>query len=266
MEHLGCTRWQSPHKPRFFLPIHVVRPGSCRCCGDRPGVFEALIISRSLAHTVPLVCLPVVAWWISLPLARREARLTADQTTFLRKLSRKTWAFFETFVGPEDHFLPPDNFQEHPAAVIAHRTSPTNMGLALLANLTAYDFGYIPAGQLIERTANALRTMQVLERYRGHFYNWYDTQSLQPLPPLYISSVDSGNLAGHLLTLRQGLLAISDDRIMGSRVFEGISDTLRVLEDMAGKNASAPTRATEKIAEARNRCPAHLACSGSAVP
>ena len=199
----------------------------------------------------PILCLwfvsPVVAWWISLPLARREARLTADQTTFLRKLSRKTWAFFETFVGPEDHFLPPDNFQEHPAAVIAHRTSPTNMGLALLANLTAYDFGYIPAGQLIERTANALRTMQTLERHRGHFYNWYDTQSLQPLPPLYISSVDSGNLAGHLLTLRQGLLAIPDDRIMGSRVFEGISDTLRVLEDMAGKTASDPLGQLKKM-------------------
>ncbi len=112
------------------------------------------------------------------------------------------------------------------------------MGLALLANLSAYDFGYIPAGQLIERTANALHTMEALERHRGHFYNWYDTQSLQPLHPAYISTVDSGNLAGHLLTLRQGLLALPDDRILGSRVFEGISDTLRVLEDMAGKTAS----------------------------
>ena len=112
------------------------------------------------------------------------------------------------------------------------------MGLALLANLSAYDFGYIPAGQLIERTANALHTMEALERHRGHFYNWYDTQSLQPLQPAYISTVDSGNLAGHLLTLRQGLLALPDDRILGSRVFEGISDTLRVLEDMVGKTAS----------------------------
>ena len=112
------------------------------------------------------------------------------------------------------------------------------MGLALLANLSAYDFGYIPAGQLIERTANALHTMEALERYRGHFYNWYDTQSLQPLQPAYISTVDSGNLAGHLLTLRQGLLALPDDRILGSRVFEGISDTIRVLEDMDGKTAS----------------------------
>ena len=165
------------------------------------------------------------------PAARH--RLTADQTIFLRKLARKTWAFFETFVGPEDHWLPPDNYQEHPVAVVAHRTSPTNMGLALLANLSAYDFGYISAGQLIERTANALHTMEALERHRGHFYNWYDTQSLKPLPPIYVSTVDSGNLAGHLLTLRPGLLALPDHKILGTRLFEGLSDTLRILVDAA---------------------------------
>ncbi|MCG6535442.1 MAG: cyclic beta 1-2 glucan synthetase, partial [Syntrophales bacterium LBB04] len=219
----------------------------CRSMWIAPVLAGAVVIDLTLSRPLslavagPILCLwlvsPVVAWWISRPIARREARLTADQTTFLRKLSRKIWAFFETFVGPEDHWLPPDNFQEHPAAVIAHRTSPTNMGLALLANLSAYDFGYIPAGKLIERTANALHTMAALERHRGHFYNWYDTQSLQPLQPAYISTVDSGNLAGHLLILRQGLLSLPDDRILGSRVFEGISDTIRVLEDMDGITA-----------------------------
>ncbi len=159
---------------------------------------------------------PAITWWISRPLEHRAARLTADQIIFLRKISRKTWAFFETFVSAEDHWLPPDNYQEHPVAVLAHRTSPTNMGLSLLANLSAYDFGYIPAGPLIERTANALHTMAALERHRGHFYNWYDTQSLQPLTPLYVSSVDSGNLAGHLLTLRPGLLALPEHKILGA--------------------------------------------------
>jgi cyclic beta-1,2-glucan synthetase len=176
---------------------------------------------------------PAIAWWISRPLAQREARLTADQTLFLRKLSRKTWFFFETFVGPEEHWLPPDNYQEHPAPVVAHRTSPTNMGLSLLANLSAYDFGYISAGKLIERSANALHTMEGLERHRGHFYNWYDTKSLNPLPPLYISSVDSGNLAGHLLTLRPGLIALPDQKILGTRFFEGLNDTLRIVMDAA---------------------------------
>ncbi len=199
-----------------------------------------LVLSIPVALVVagPILILwlvsPAIAWWISRPLARRKARLTADQTFFLRKLSRKTWAFFETFVGPEDHWLPPDNYQEYRGAAVAHRTSPTNMGLALLANLSAYDFGYISAGTLIERTASALHTMEALKRHRGHFYNWYDTQSLEPLHPVYVSTVDSGNLAGHLLTLRPGLLALPDDPILGARLFDGLRDTLGILVDAVG--------------------------------
>ena len=201
------------------------------------GIYLAVSRPTALGAAVSILGLwfvsPAIAWWISRPLARRRTRLTADQTLFLRKLSRKTWAFFETFVGPEDHWLPPDNYQEHPADVMAHRTSPTNMGLTLLANLSAYDFGYISAGQLIERTGKALRTMETLDRHRGHFYNWYDTQSLKPLSPRYISSVDSGNLAGHLLTLRPGLLGLADHKILGKRLFEGLSDTFRIVADVA---------------------------------
>ena len=234
----GDSDRNSRNGPRRLVPDHVDRPGRCHCRGDHA---RALSKPAVLAVAGPILGLwfasPAIAWWISRPLARRRARLTADQTLFLRKLSRKTWAFFETFVGPDDHWLPPDNYQEHPVAVVAHRTSPTNMGLALLANLSAYDFGYISAGQLIERTTKALHTMEALERHRGHFYNWYDTQSLKPLPPLYISSVDSGNLAGHLLTLRPGLLGLPDHKILGTRFFEGLSDTLRILIDAA---AAAP--------------------------
>jgi hypothetical protein len=221
-----------------------------------PGIAIAAAVDLSvskpdaLAAAGPILLLwlasPAIAWWISRPLARREARLTADRIIFLQRIARKTWAFFETFVGPEDHWLPPDNYQEHPVAVVAHRTSPTNMGVSLLANLSAYDFGYIPAGQLIERAANALHTMGALERHQGHFYNWYDTQSLQPLAPHYISSVDSGNLAGHLLTLRAGLLALPNDKILGPRIFEGLSDTFRILQDAAGKAGSSRLAQLEK--------------------
>lgn len=174
---------------------------------------------------------PAIAWWLSQPLTPREARLSRGQVQFLGRVARKTWAFFETFVGPDDHWLPPDNYQEHPAPVVAHRTSPTNMGLSLLANLTAYDFGYLPLGGLIARTAGALSTMAGLERYRGHCFNWYDTQTLKPLPPLYISSVDSGNLAGHLLTLQPGLLALIDAPILNARWLDGIDDAFRILVD-----------------------------------
>jgi cyclic beta-1,2-glucan synthetase len=196
----------------------------------------------SLLAAGPILALwlasPAIAWWISRPLTRRAALLTREQNAFLRKLARKTWMFFETFVGPEDHWLPPDNYQQLPVVRIAHRTSPTNMGIALLSNLSAYDFGYIQAGQFITRTANAFDTMESLERHGGHFFNWYNTQTLEPLPPLYISTVDTGNLVGHLLTLRPGLLAVSDSPILGLRLFEGLSDTLRILEDSDGGSVS----------------------------
>ncbi|MGB8885022.1 MAG: cyclic beta 1-2 glucan synthetase, partial [Azonexus sp.] len=174
---------------------------------------------------------PLIAWWVSRPLAAYKVSLTAEQRIFLRRIARRTWAFFERFVGPEDHWLAPDNYQEYRIAAIAHRTSPTNMGLALLANLAAHDFGFIPGGRLLERTASTLRTMTGLARYRGHFYNWYDTQTLEPLPVLYVSTVDSGNLAGHLLTLRGGLLALADERILTPRLFAGLGDTLGLLAD-----------------------------------
>ncbi len=202
-------------------------------------IYAALFSPASLGAAAPVLFLwlasPVIAWQISLPLARSKPKLRPEQTVFLQKLSRKIWAFFETFVGPEEHWLPPDNYQEHPGPVVAHRTSPTNMGLALLANLSAYDFGYISAQQLIERTENALSTMAALERYRGHFYNWYDTQTLKPLLPKYVSTVDSGNLAGHLLTLRQGLLKLPEQRILEPQIFNGLRDTLGVLLDVAAK-------------------------------
>lgn len=174
---------------------------------------------------------PALAWWLSRPLPERSARFKPEQAQFLHTLARKTWRYFHTFVTAEENWLPPDNFQEHPVAVVAHRTSPTNMGLALLANLAAYDFGYIPAGGLLTRTANALRTMQTLERHEGHFYNWYDTQTLNALAPRYISSVDSGNLSGHLLTLRAGLNGLADHPILNPRLFDGLGHTLANLRE-----------------------------------
>jgi len=198
---------------------------------ERPDVLYVvwpLLLSWSFA--------PAVAWWISLPLALPKAKLSEDQTRFLRKLSRMTWKFFETFVGPESYWLPPDNYQEEPRSVIANGTSPTNMGLSLLANLAAYDFGYISAGKLIDRNASALQTMKNLERFQGHFYNWYDIKRLEPMAPRYISTVDSGNLAGHLLTLQQGQIEIIDQKILPEQVFSGLQDTLQIIREAAAES------------------------------
>ncbi len=223
----GATSMWASYRTMWVAPVIAIATAACLL----------IAVSASSLAALPFLVLwaaaPAVAWWLSLPRVRRASKLTTDQIAFLHKNARKTWAFFETFVGPEDHWLPPDNYQEHPVSVVAHRTSPTNMGLALLANLAAYDFGYIATGDLLERTANTLTAMASLTRHRGHFYNWYDTQSMQPLLPLYISSVDSGNLAGHLLTLRAGLLALPDDRFLSPQLFAGLSSTLSVLKEGA---------------------------------
>ena len=207
------------------------------------GIGLAITHPLALPVALPILLLwggaPAIAWWVSRPLARRSTRLALDQLRFLRKLARQTWAYFETHVGPDDHWLPPDNVQESPAVGVAHRTSPTNIGLSLLANLAAHDFGYVSTGHLVERTTNALDTMALLERHRGHFYNWYDTQTRLPLAPLYVSTVDSGNLAGHLLTLRPGLAVLPDAAILNRRWVEGVSDTYAVLVDALGKDAEA---------------------------
>ena len=174
---------------------------------------------------------PVVGWWISTPLVSPVPDLTVDQRAFLRTSARRTWRFFEEFVSPQDNWLPPDNFQEYPAPAIASRTSPTNIGMSLLANLAAYDFGYISAGEFLRLTENTLATMEMLERYRGHFYNWYDTRTLKPLRPQYVSSVDSGNLAGSLLTLQAGLAELKDHPVLSSNAFQGLQDTLQVFTE-----------------------------------
>jgi cyclic beta-1,2-glucan synthetase len=204
-------------------------PAAAISIGLYLGVQRPLVLAVAAPVLFLWLIAPAVAWWVSRPLDRRPVQLDLEQTMFLRALTRRTWRFFERFVASEDNWLPPDNYQEHPAAVVAHRTSPTNMGMALLANLSAYDFAYISAGRLVERTANTLESMLKLDRYQGHFYNWYDTIALRPLAPLYVSTVDSGNLCGHLLTLRPGLLQLQEQRIISPRLFEGLADTLENL-------------------------------------
>ncbi len=179
---------------------------------------------------------PWLAWRISRPIESAPPDLAPAQVFFLRAVARKTWHFFETFVTAQENWLPPDNFQEVPAPVVAARTSPTNMGLALLANLAARDFGYLPGGGLLQRTHDALATMQQLKRYRGHFFNWYETRTMRPLLPFYVSAVDSGNLAGHLLTLAAGLREQPHERIFTPQIFAGLRDTVKALGDLAGHN------------------------------
>ncbi len=178
------------------------------------------------------IAAPSLVWWIGRPIPAPRSRLSQTDHTFLRKLARRTWRFFEDFVTADDNHLPPDNVQEDPPVGVAHRTSPTNIGLSLLANLAAYDFGYVAADAVVTRTAQTLATLDKLQRYRGHFYNWYDTRSLEPLRPMYVSTVDSGNLAGHLLTLASGLEELAGHRIVRPELCAGLADTLDILDEV----------------------------------
>jgi cyclic beta-1,2-glucan synthetase len=172
---------------------------------------------------------PLVAFWVSRPRILGEPPLTIQERRELRRLARKTWEFFETFVVAEDNWLPPDNYQEDPKAIVAHRTSPTNVGLALLSTLAAFDFGYLSFAGLVDRLEKAFDTLDRLERHRGHFYNWYDTRTLQPLQPAYVSTVDSGNLLGCLLALKHGLLEKAEATTRNPAVRAGLEDTLDLI-------------------------------------
>ncbi|KAA5604003.1 glycosyl transferase [Roseospira marina] len=180
----------------------------------RGGMALGLILAAGAVVIAPsswLLILPVAVSWAAMPAiayrisrpsprARRLVVSDADRCA-LRLVARRTWRFFETFVTKADSFLPPDNFQVDPAPVLAHRTSPTNIGLYLLSTVAARDFGWAGTTETVERLEATLTAMDGLARYKGHFLNWYDTRDGHVLDPAYVSSVDSGNLAGHLIAL-----------------------------------------------------------------
>ena len=177
---------------------------------------------------------PAVARWASLPpSAEGPNPLSETGARALRLVGRRTWRFFETFVTAEDHMLAPDNFQEDPQPVTAHRTSPTNLGLYLLSVIAARDFGWIGTADAVHRLEATLSTMNGLERFRGHFYNWYDTRDLHPLEPKYVSSVDSGNLAGHLIAVRSACREMLASPIAAPVLLAGIDDALQLAREAA---------------------------------
>jgi cyclic beta-1,2-glucan synthetase len=170
---------------------------------------------------------PAIARWVSL--AQADAGRLAVATTdarALRLIARRTWRFFETFVTEAEHMLPPDNFQEDPKPIVARRTSPTNIGLYLLSTVAARDFGWIGTVEAVQRIEATLATMERLKRFRGHFFNWYDTSDLRALEPPYVSTVDSGNLAGHLIALANACAAWRAEPSLAGMPASGASDAL----------------------------------------
>jgi cyclic beta-1,2-glucan synthetase len=233
LTHRRLLEWVTAAQAKAGLRLDL--RGFCRRMGGGVVLAAAAAIAiawgrpESWPAALPFLLLwtmsPALARWISMPRRTPTQPLSAADARALRLIARRTWRFFETFVGTEDHALPPDNFQETPSPVVAHRTSPTNIGLYLLSTVAARDFGWLGTRDVVERLEATLETMNALERFRGHFYNWYDTKHCYPLEPKYVSSVDSGNLAGHLIALAHACNEMIELPRLDRAALAGIEDT-----------------------------------------
>lgn len=205
----------------------------------------------ALVVAAPLLALwilaPEIARWVSRPPRARDEPLGEGERHELRRLARRTWLFFETFVGPGDQWLPIDNYQAEPREQTAHRTSPTNIGMMLLSTLSAYDLGYVGPSELTLRLKNAFDTIGRLPHYQGHLLNWYETKNLQPLLPRYVSTVDSGNLAGCLLALAKGCKDVAHGPVLRLETWEGLIDTLDVLQEVMESTAQSSASALASV-------------------
>lgn len=177
---------------------------------------------------------PFIAYEISRPYKQEKETLSRPEIQKLRRLARKTWAYYEDFAGEEDNFLPPDNYQEEPTRVVAHRTSPTNIGFLLMAIVSARDLGFIGTLDMLRRIDRTVATMEKMEKWNGHLYNWYDTLNLNVLRPYYVSTVDSGNLIGYLMVVEQAIKEYMSRSGIDVSLIHGISDLIDLISEERG--------------------------------
>ncbi|KPP88541.1 MAG: cyclic beta-1,2-glucan synthetase [Rhodobacteraceae bacterium HLUCCA08] len=197
---------------------------------------------------------PALAWRVSQPWAAKASEpLDASETRALRLIARRTWRYFETFVTEADNFLPPDNFQETPTPTVFHRTSPTNIGLYLLSATVARDFGWIGQAAAVTRLEQTLLTLERMPRFRGHLYNWHDTRDLRVLDPAYVSSVDSGNLAGHLIAVAQACREWQESRLLEPERRAGLGDALALAQMALTSEAVAVSALLDRLINANAR-------------
>lgn len=194
-------------------------------------VFRPEVLTVALPLLLIWFLAPEVAVAIMQPIRPPLEEINADDRLFLRKIARRTWLYFETFVRPEDSWLPPDNYQEPPDEEIAHRTSPTNVGIMLLAAVTAWKLGHISLNEFATRLRNTLDTLDRLERYRGHMLNWYETRTLRTLEPRYVSTVDSGNLAVSLVVMSEACREAQHGQAISASAWDGLLDEVALLAD-----------------------------------
>jgi cyclic beta-1,2-glucan synthetase len=218
------------------------------------------------------ITLPIIALWalapsfailLSRPVVRRDKRLAPAESWTALRYALLHWHYFDRYVTADTQWLAPDNYQEDPVPVVAMRTSPTNIGLQLLGIVSAYDLGFLSSGAMIDRLELVFRSLERMTRFKGHFYNWYDLHDLRVLEPAYISTVDSGNLAGHLLALKQALYEIADDPVVDTRVWDALQTSLTLaaeeLRSLASSGDVSNPRQWQAVLEAGERVRAVLA-------
>jgi hypothetical protein len=176
---------------------------------------------------------PAVQYWIGSQRrsVRRLGYIDPEDQAYLRRVARETWRYFDDLVGPQHNWLPPDNSQEALRVEVATRTSPTNIGMWLTSAISAHDFGYLTLDQLLERCTATLDTLEKLELCEGHLLNWYDTRTLEPLMPPYVSTVDSGNLIASLWVFEEALAQARGQPQLERRALRGLDDTLTVIAE-----------------------------------
>ncbi len=199
--------------------------------GISVAIFNPAALWVALPLLVAWLIAPQIAILISRSVTYSTAPILETQRRQILRLARRTWAFFEQFAGPDDHWLPPDHYQESPRVNVAHYTTPTNIGLYLVSTLSAHDLGYLGLSELAIRLRLTFENLDKLEHYRGHLLNWYDSQTLAALPPRYISTVDSGNFAACLITLKQGCLAMKDTPVLDNKQWQGLLAILDILSE-----------------------------------
>jgi len=208
-----------------WMPVIAVLLGVIVFFGRHAGFDAALPI------LVLWACSKAVSVWLNHPPQPSRTEASEKDRLFLRRTALRTWRYFAEFSNPEHNWLIPDNLQEDPSRVAA-RVSPTNIGLLLNARQVACEFGYLSLPEFADHTARTLATIRRMKRHRGHLFNWYDTKTLDPLPPLFVSTVDSGNFVASLWTLQIGCKQLLEQPLLRSALAEGFLDHLRVLADV----------------------------------
>jgi cellobiose phosphorylase len=190
------------------------------------------VIAYNLVVAGLWISSPYLAYCISLKLPEYSKDiLKNEEKTYLRKISRRIYAYYEDFVNEENNYLAPDNYQEKPFKGVAHRTSPTNIGMGLTSSIAAYDLGYITMAEFVDRVELILNSMKTLKKVNGHYLNWYDTRTKEPLWPRYVSTVDSGNLLGNLWVLKQAMRELKNNKVIRTKEVVSLNDIYKIIED-----------------------------------